>query len=180
MKTEKRRFRLEEFELEEKYLTKKHNNGFELESIKNGKYVFNECEKNNYIYKSDFNEEDINELDYINSIEDLGWEYVCRYRDNYYFRRINDGKGDYSKFLTNKQKFDIYKSRIKRHIFEFIPIYIITIVTASILCYKLIDESAISFLVAIILDILITISWCIIALNGVFTMAKMDVLIEND
>lgn len=180
MKSEPKRFRLEEFELEEKYLSRKHSSGLILERIENGKYYFSEGEGALYVYKTDFNKDDKNELDYINSIEDLGWEYICRSRDNYYFRRKEEDNLDETKFLSNKEKYQIYHNRIKKHIFEFIPIYIITVITASILIYNLIESKITSFIVVVITDIIITLAWMLVVLDGTSTMAKMKILIENE
>lgn len=82
-------FTIADFLEEEKFLEKQHQEGWKLLKLDGlTKYVFEECPKEEYVYQLDFIEEKKDEAAYIQMFQDYGWEYVMKFRNWYYFRKV--------------------------------------------------------------------------------------------
>lgn len=83
------------FENEEKWLNEMAQSGYCLIHYSWCKYVFEDCEKGEYIYRLEYLEHDFSDIrtiKYIEFLEDIGVEYVSHYMRWVYFRKkANDG-----------------------------------------------------------------------------------------
>lgn len=91
-KTTKREFRyflLTDYEREEEYLRRRHQEGWRLTRIGlPGAYSFERCEPEDVVYRLDFNPQAKQEReDYIQLFRDYGWEYLQDLNEYSYFRK---------------------------------------------------------------------------------------------
>lgn len=87
-KREHRFFIISEFVEEQNYLMRMHKNGWKFRhySILKG-YLFEECNKEEWIYELDY-KTNVDDLDtYLQLFQDCGWEYVFEFNNFYYFRK---------------------------------------------------------------------------------------------
>ena len=90
-KTLIRFFTIADFEEEEKWLSKKHSEGWKIVKMTPPCfYTFEQCEPDDYIYKLDFqNSEQTPE--YMQMLSDFGWEYFASCLGWLYFRKKASG-----------------------------------------------------------------------------------------
>ena len=112
MKT-KREFRfytLAEYDKEQKYLERRHREGWKFVRVSGyGIYHFEKCEPCGYVYQLDYNKEGIKDRgEYIQMFADCGWEHVADYVGYSYFRKpIADMNGEEEIFDDNNSKVEM-------------------------------------------------------------------------
>ena len=76
-KKEYRWFNIMEYEKEEKYLSKRHQEGWKFKRVTfPGIYTFERCEPEKVIYQLDYNKEGIkHQMEYVRMFEDCGWDH---------------------------------------------------------------------------------------------------------
>ena len=81
VKKEFRWFNIMEYEKEEKYLSKRHQEGWKFKRVTfPGIYTFERCEPEKVIYQLDYNKEGIkHQMEYVRMFEDCGWEYLTEF-----------------------------------------------------------------------------------------------------
>ena len=92
VKKEFRWFNIMEYEKEEKYLSKRHQEGWKFKRVTfPGIYTFERCEPEKVIYQLDYNKEGIkHQMEYVRMFEDCGWEYLTEFAGYNYFRKSAD------------------------------------------------------------------------------------------
>jgi len=112
-KFEKHFFSLADFEEEQEFLMKHHREGWKLISF-NRKYEFEKCSPEEYCYQLDFNPEQKGEEDYIQMFVDCGWEFICKFREWYYFRKQKAVGEECSIFSDKESKIDMCKKVLNK------------------------------------------------------------------
>lgn len=81
LKKEFRWFNIMEYEKEENYLSKRHQEGWKFKRVTfPGVYTFERCESEKVIYQLDYNKEGIkHQMEYVRMFEDCGWEYLTEF-----------------------------------------------------------------------------------------------------
>ena len=81
-----------EYEKEENYLSKRHQEGWKFKRVTfPGVYTFERCEPEKVIYQLDYNKEGIkHQMEYVRMFEDCGWEYLTEFDGYNYFRKPAD------------------------------------------------------------------------------------------
>lgn len=89
MKTEIRLFSIVEYEKEQKYLEKRHEEGWKFTGVNfPGFYHFERCEPEAMIYQLDYNQEGLAQKEeYVQMFRDCGWEYLMDFVGYSYFRK---------------------------------------------------------------------------------------------
>ena len=92
LKKEFRWFNIMEYEKEENYLSKRHQEGWKFKRVTfPGVYTFERCEPEKVIYQLDYNKEGIkHQMEYVRMFEDCGWEYLTEFDGYNYFRKPAD------------------------------------------------------------------------------------------
>ena len=92
VKKEFRWFNIMEYEKEEKYMSKRHQEGWKFKRVTfPGVYTFERCESEKVIYQLDYNKEGIkHQMEYVRMFEDCGWEYLTEFAGYNYFRKPAD------------------------------------------------------------------------------------------
>ena len=92
LKKEFRWFNIMEYEKEENYLSKRHQEGWKFKRVTfPGVYTFERCEPEMVIYQLDYNKEGIkHQMEYVRMFEDCGWEYLTEFDGYNYFRKPAD------------------------------------------------------------------------------------------
>ena len=92
LKKEFRWFNIMEYEKEENYLSKRHQEGWKFKRVTfPGVYTFERCEPEMVIYQLDYNKEGIkHQMEYVRMFEDCGWEYLTEFGGYNYFRKPAD------------------------------------------------------------------------------------------
>lgn len=128
-------FTIADYEDEEIWLRKQHQNGLKFKQfIIPGIYIFDECEKEDVIYRLDYNEAPRNE-DYTKLFEDYGWEYLMTFNGFSYFRKPKskiEADIDGEIFSDNVTKVEMVEHIIKT---KMIPVSILLISSLIILIF---------------------------------------------
>lgn len=92
LKKEFRWFNIMEYEKEENYLSKRHQEGWKFKRVTfPGVYTFERCEPEKVIYQLDYNKEGIkHQMEYVRMFEDCGWEYLTEFDGYNYFHKPAD------------------------------------------------------------------------------------------
>lgn len=118
-------FTLTDYEKEEIYLRKMHNEGWKLHHVTlPGLYHFTECTPEDVVYRLDFNPDSNKDKDaYIQLFSDYGWEYLQDMNDYSYFRKpCIEGDMNDEIFSDDKSRLDML-GRIFHH--RMLPILVI-------------------------------------------------------
>lgn len=88
-RTEFRYFPITEWEREQEYLRRRHNQGWKLTKVNLlGIYHFEKCQPEDVIYQLDYNPEGLeNKEEYLQMFADCDWEYIQDYVQYSYFRK---------------------------------------------------------------------------------------------
>ncbi len=92
MKNQKREFRIftiAEYEQEQQYLRRRHNEGWRLLKVTfPGIYLFEACENEDVVYQLDYHAKGLGSQDsYVKMFKDCGWEYMFDFFGYSYFRK---------------------------------------------------------------------------------------------
>jgi hypothetical protein len=122
MKDQKRVFKyftIMEYELEQEYLRKKHQEGWRFDHVTiPGIYTFVKCEPEDVVYQLDYNQDRKKDMaGYVQMYRDCGWEYLCDFMDYSYFRKpVAVMQGEEEIFNDDASKLDmlerVYKGRM--------------------------------------------------------------------
>lgn len=100
-----------DFEKEENFLNKMAAQGWALKKYCFCKYVFEECEKGEYIYRIQLLEKGLDNPEsqkYIQFMEDMGAEFITSYNRWVYFRK-KASEGEFEIFTDKDSKISHYK-----------------------------------------------------------------------
>ncbi len=124
-KTMFRYFTIADYKEEEKFLSEQHALGWEISKILiPGIYIFEKCEKDEYIYQLDFPDlENNSKRDYIRMFEDCGWEYLFDFVQFSYFRIKKDHCVKQSIFSDDESKIAMIDKIYKRRMVPIIVIF---------------------------------------------------------
>ena len=101
-------FLLTDYEEEEAFLRKRHNEGYRLVKIRiPGIYYFEKCEPADVVYKLDFNPQSTKNIaSYLQMYKDYGWKYIQDLNEYSYFRKPAAN--------TKQEDLDIFNDNISR------------------------------------------------------------------
>lgn len=96
-KSELRWFTIAEWEKEQDYLRKQHQDGWKFTNVSfPGLYHFEKCNPEDVIYQLDYNQDGTGDKEgYVKMFNDCGWEYLQNYGGYSYFRKpvsVMDGE----------------------------------------------------------------------------------------
>ena len=124
-KTELRIFTIADWEKEERYLQKRHREGWKFRRVNLlGIYHFERCTPEDVVYQLDYNEEGLKHKDeYVQMFQDCGWEYMQDFGGYSYFRKpVSQMQGEEKIFCDDESRLDMM-----RRVFagRYLPILII-------------------------------------------------------
>ena len=128
MKREFHLFTLTDYEKEEVYLRKMHNEGWKLDHVTlPGFYHFTECTPEDVVYRLDFNPDSNKDKDaYIQLFSDYGWEYLQDMNDYSYFRKPCEvGNMNDEIFSDDKSRLDMLKRIFHRRMIPILVIFML-------------------------------------------------------
>lgn len=139
-KTTKREFRyflLTDYEREEEYLRRRHQEGWRFTGVTlPGTYHFERCEPEDVVYRLDFNPLAKQEREeYIQIFRDYGWEYLQDLNEYSYFRKpaAEASGADNEIFSDDESRLEmlkrIFRSRMLPILAIFVSIMVINITT---------------------------------------------------
>ncbi len=123
-KREIRIFTITEYDKEERYLQKRHAQGWRfVKATGYGVYHFEACEPEGVVYQLDYNQEGIADKgEYIQMFADCGWEHVTDYVGYSYFRKpISEMSGEEEIFNDDNSKLEMLRRIFKGRM---IPLFI--------------------------------------------------------
>ena len=126
-KTELRTFTIADWEKEERYLQKRHREGWKFRRVNLlGIYHFERCTPEDVVYQLDYNEEGLKHKDeYVQMFQDCGWEYMQDFGGYSYFRKpVSQMQGEEKIFCDDESRLDMM-----RRVFagRYLPILIILV-----------------------------------------------------
>ena len=124
-KREFRYYTIMEYDKEERYLQKRHSEGWRfLEVTGIGMYHFEKCQPEGVVYQLDYNQEGIADRgEYIQMFADCGWEHVTDYVGYSYFRKpVSDMTSEEEIFNDDNSKLEMIQRIFKGRM---IPLFIV-------------------------------------------------------
>lgn len=124
-KREFRYYTIMEYDKEERYLQKRHSEGWKFVEVTGiGMYHFEECEPEGVVYQLDYNQEGIADRgEYIQMFADCGWEHVTDYVGYSYFRKpISEMSSEEEIFNDDNSKLEMIQRIFKGRM---IPLFIV-------------------------------------------------------
>lgn len=124
-------FIIADFEKEEKWLRKQHNNGWKLVKIFFLIfYIFEKCEPEDVIYRLDFkNSEET--TDYMNMFADYEWEYLDKNNGWLYFRKSTskiEAENEGEIFSDNESKLQMIQQIIRQRVRPVSLIFVLSVI----------------------------------------------------
>ncbi len=124
-KQEFRYYTIMEYDKEERYLQKRHGQGWKFVKVSGiGMYHFEKCEPEGVVYQLDYNQEGISDRgEYIQMFEDCGWEHITDYVGYSYFRKpISNMTSEEEIFNDDSSKLEMIQRIFKGRM---IPLFIV-------------------------------------------------------
>lgn len=122
------------YEKEEQYLRKMHNNGYKLSNVSLiCLYTFEKCEKEDVVYRLDFQDSFKDENGYIKMFKDCGWEYIQDYLGYKYFRKriTNSADNDFI-FSDNSSRMEMIQRVYKRRLLPLLLLFFSSLIPSLI------------------------------------------------
>lgn len=124
-KREFRYYTIMEYDKEERYLQKRHSEGWKFLKVTGiGMYHFEKCEPEGVVYQLDYNQEGIADRgEYIQMFADCGWEHITDYVGYSYFRKsVSDMTSEEEIFNDDNSKLEMIQRIFKGRM---IPLFIV-------------------------------------------------------
>jgi len=124
-KREFRYYTIMEYDKEERYLQKRHSEGWKFVEVTGiGMYHFEQCEPEGVVYQLDYNQEGIADRgEYIQMFADCGWEHVTDYVGYSYFRKpVSEMSSEEEIFNDDNSKLEMIQRIFKGRM---IPLFIV-------------------------------------------------------
>lgn len=124
-KKEFRFYTIAEYDKEERYLQKRHSEGWRFVEVTGiGVYHFEKCEPEGIVYQLDYNQEGIADRgEYIQMFADCGWEHVTDYVGYSYFRKpVSEMDSEEEIFNDDNSKLEMLQRIFKG---KMIPLFIV-------------------------------------------------------
>ena len=132
-------FTVPEYEKEQDWLRKQHENGWKLiGATLPCFYHFEKCENEDVLYQLDYNKDGLeNRSEYIQMFQDCGWEYITEMVGYSYFRKpVSQLKENEGIFCDDESRLDMINRVFKGKIIPLIVIFFCCIVPQLFLQYN--------------------------------------------
>ena len=130
-KKTRRKFSLFEYDKEQKYLEEMHKKGWKLKGITSyliETYYFEKCEPEELVYQLDYNQDGIDNKEYIKMFEDCGWEYVYDFQGFTYFcKPVSKMQGREEIFCDDESRLDMMSRILRGRIWPMIALFFMSI-----------------------------------------------------
>ncbi len=117
-KKEFRWFSIMDYEKEQDYLRRMHQQGWQFQKVTGlGVYRFEACAPEDVIYQLDYNKEGLaHKAEYVQMFADCGWEYIQDYAGYSYFRKSASAPGSDAIFCDEESRLGmmerVFKGRL--------------------------------------------------------------------
>lgn len=111
-KTELRIFTIAQWEKEQRYLRKRHKEGWKFVRVAMpGIYHFEKCVPEDVVYQLDYNQEGLEQKEEnVQMFQDCGWEYMQDFGGYSYFRKpVSEMKGEEEIFCDDESRRDMMR-----------------------------------------------------------------------
>lgn len=127
-KTEWKFFSIADWEKEEQYLRRQHQNGWKFTGVSFlMAYHFVRCEPEDVVYQLDYNPA-ANKQEYLQIFRDCGWEYLQDYVGYSYFRKPASAmQGEEAIFSDDASRLDMLRRIIKGRMLPLLPIFLLCV-----------------------------------------------------
>lgn len=127
-KTEWKFFSIADWEKEEQYLRRQHQNGWKFTGVSFlMAYHFVRCEPEDVVYQLDYNPA-ANKQEYLQIFRDCGWEYLQDYVGYSYFRKPASAmQGEEAIFSDDASRLDMLRRIIKGRLLPLLPIFLLCV-----------------------------------------------------
>lgn len=127
-KTEWKFFSIADWEKEEQYLRRQHQNGWKFTGVSFlAAYHFVRCEPEDVVYQLDYNPT-ANKQEYLQIFRDCGWEYLQDYVGYSYFRKPASAmQGEEAIFSDDASRLDMLRRIIKGRLLPLLLIFLLCV-----------------------------------------------------
>ena len=125
-KKEFRYFSIFQYEEEQAYLTRRHQEGWKFVKVTGlGMFHFEKCRPEKVVYQLDYNQEGLkNKDEYVQMFADCGWEYLTTFAGYSYFRKpAADMTGDEEIFCDDQSKLEMLERVLKGRMLPLLIIF---------------------------------------------------------
>ncbi len=124
-------FTIPEYEKEQEWLRKQHNNGWKLISATAPCiYTFEKCQPEDVVYQLDYNQDGIQrKAEYVQMFEDCGWEYIVDMVGYSYFRKpVKEMNGKEEIFCDDESRLDMTRRVFRGRMVPLLVIFFLIII----------------------------------------------------
>lgn len=129
-KTEWKFFSIADWEKEEQYLRRQHQNGWKFTGVNFlFRYHFVQCEPEDVVYQLDYNPDGLeHRQEYLQIFRDCGWEYLQDFAGYSYFRKPASAmQGEEEIFSDDASRLDMLRRIIKGRLLPLLPIFLLCV-----------------------------------------------------
>ena len=167
-KREFRYYTIVEYDKEERYLQKRHSEGWKFVEVTGiGMYHFEKCEPEGVVYQLDYNQEGIADRgEYIQMFADCGWEHVTDYVGYSYFRKpVSEMTAEEEIFNDDNSKLEmlqrIFKGRMIPLFIVFFLYLFLQFILPNLLEGTIISAVVVWLRALLLVYIIVTVHFCI-------------------
>ena len=124
-KRQVRFFSVVDWEKEEEFLRKQHNEGWRFVSFHGSHFVFEKCEPEDMVYQLDFKGDEQDMEEYIQMFRDCGWEYIQDMFGWSYFRKpaAEMKENEEGIFCDNESRLDMLQTVYRKKVLPLVCIF---------------------------------------------------------
>lgn len=130
LKKELHGFVLTDYEEEERFLRKKHQEGFRFVKSMSFLYYFEKCVPEDVVYRLDFNPQQKQDRErYYKMYEDYGWEHIQDMNDYSYFRKPAAGlqEADMEIFSDDESRYEMLVRIFRKRMIPILVIFMLCV-----------------------------------------------------
>lgn len=135
MKTEFKWFTITQYQQEEEYLRRMHQNGWQLMGIGfPGFYHFKECEPQDVVYKLDYNREGVaHKAEYTRMFADCGWSYLFDFVGYSYFcKPASEAEAENDIFCDDESRLEMLRRVMKGRLLPLLIIFLMCVLPNAV------------------------------------------------
>lgn len=155
-KKEFKYFTIFQYEQEQEYLSRRHQEGWKFVKITGlGIYHFERCQPEKVIYQLDYNQEGLaNKEEYVRMFADCGWEYLMTFAGYSYFRKpAAEMNGEEEIFCDDQSKLEMMERVLKGRMTPLLILFCTVLLPQCVMNFTIYHNYVLAVMYALILAV---------------------------
>ena len=145
-----------QYEQEQEYLSRRHQEGWKFVKITGlGIYHFERCQPEKVIYQLDYNQEGLaNKEEYVRMFADCGWEYLMTFAGYSYFRKpAAEMNGEEEIFCDDQSKLEMMERVLKGRMTPVLVLFCTVLLPQCVMNFTIYHNYVLAVMYALILAV---------------------------